>query len=241
MARHSHWHNIQLTKGKADAKRAQSFAKLAKSLTAAAKEGGSDPAFNVSLRMAMDAARAANMPKDNIDRAIACATGEGAEGVSIEEILYEGFGPGGSALLIQCLTDNRNRSVTEVRTIMNKNGGTMASPGSVKWLFEKKGVVIIQDIFLIPDREAFELALIEAGAEDFIQVNFGLEIRTPLTDFKSVLDTLETFGIYPGVAAIEHLAKDPVELAKGDRELLHRLVDKLEELDDVETVFTNEE
>lgn len=240
MARHSHWHNVQVTKGKADAKRAKTFAKHAKTITTAAKDGGADPTFNVSLRVAVDAARAANMPKDNIDRAIARGTGEGGEGVAIEEVVYEGFGPGGLAILVQCLTDNRNRSVSEVRTVMMKNGGTMANAGSVMWMFEKKGVVVVADRSFISDRDAFELTVIDAGADDVREVGEALEIITPVTAFKSVYDAVEGFGLKPDAATLAYVPKDSVAISETDSDLMQHLIEKLEALDDVDVVSTNE-
>lgn len=240
MARHSHWHNIQATKGKADAKRAKNFAKLSKSITVAAKEGGGDPTFNIALRVAIDAARSANMPKDNIERAVARGTGEGDTSNQIEEVMYEGFGPGGSALLVQCLTDNRNRSVSEVRTVMMKNGGTMAGQGSVSWMFEYKGIVLIEDVSQVQDKETFELSVIDAGAEDIQEYNGTLEIVTPPTQLKSVIDAVEDQGVSISKAALHFVAKDSITLNAEDCEILSDLIDKLEELDDVDTIFTNE-
>ena len=239
MARHSHWHNIQLTKGKADARRAKSFAKLAKSLTAAAKESGGDPSFNVSLRMAMDAARAVNMPKDNIDRAIARGTGEGAGGEAIEEVVYEAFGPGGSALLIQCLTDNGNRSVTEVRTTLSKNRGTMVTQGSVSWLFEKKGVIVLTQPSTRDAFEAFELSAIEAGAEEVFEEEGFVELLTSVSALKAVLAAVDTHRLSLEKAAIEFVAKETMVLNQQDQESLTLLIEKIEALDDVDTVFTN--
>ncbi len=165
MARHSHWHNIQLKKGKTDAKRANIFAKLAKNITVAAKDGGGDPAFNFKLRMAVDAAKSVSLPRENIERAIQRGTG-GGEGGVLEEVIYEGFGPGGVAFLVVCLTDNRNRTVAEVKTAAAKNGGTIGAVGSVMWMFEKKGIVSFENTSSVKDRDAFELAMIEAGADD---------------------------------------------------------------------------
>jgi len=240
MARHSHWHNIQATKGKADARRAKDFGKLAKAITAAAKEGGGDPSFNFSLRMAMDSARLANVPKDNIDRAVARGTGEGAEGSQIESVVYEGFGPGGLAVLIQCLTDNRNRSFSEVRTVVEKNGGTLGAQGSVMWMFEKKGVVVIHDRSKILEPERFELAVIDAGADDLRELYESLEIVTQATALKNVLDTIGSLGLFADEASLVYLAKDPVAVSDVDAELMGKFIQKLEELDDVDTIYTNE-
>ena len=241
MARHSHFHNIQLTKGKADAKRAKTFVKHVKSITAAAKEGGGDVAFNVSLRVAVDAARAANMPKENIERAIARGVGNTEGGEQIEEVIYEGFGPGGIAFLVVCLTDNRNRSVTEVRTTIQKNGGNVAGQGSVAWMFEKKGVIVIEDAGQIKDRDGFELAVIDVGAEDLEEQAGAIQIITPVSSFKAVFDATDKLGIKPDAGSLAYLAKDPVEVSEEDAELMQTLVTKLEALDDVDTVYTNEQ
>lgn len=241
MARHSHFHNIQLTKGKADAKRAKTFVKHVKSITAAAKEGGGDPTFNVSLRVAVDAARRANMPKENIERAIARGIGSADGGEQIEEVIYEGFGSGGIAFLVVCLTDNRNRSVTEVRTTIQKNGGTIAGQGSVAWMFEKKGVIVIEDVSQIKDRDGFELAVIDAGAEDLEEHAGAMQIVTPVSAFKAVFDAIDQLGIKPDSGSLSYLPKDPVEVSEADAELMESLVNKLEALDDVDTVYTNEQ
>ncbi|HCU32015.1 TPA: YebC/PmpR family DNA-binding transcriptional regulator, partial [Candidatus Uhrbacteria bacterium] len=140
MSGHSHFHNIQTVKGKADAVRGKVFSKLAKNITIAAKDGGGDPSFNFKLRVAIDAAKAVNMPKDNIERAVNRGVG-GGEDTVLEEVVYEGFGPGGVAILVQCLTDNRNRTAADIKTQVSKAGGNIGAPGSVMWMFEKKGVV----------------------------------------------------------------------------------------------------
>ena len=241
MSGHSKWHNIQKKKGAADAKRGSLFTKLAKAITIAAKSGGGgDPEFNFQLRVATDAAKAANMPKDNIDRAVKRGTGEGDDGGQIEEVVYEGFGPGGVALLIQCLTDNRNRSNAEVRTVMNKNGGNPGEQGSVMWMFQHKGVVTIADPSTILDRDQFELAVIDAGAEDLEESEGVVQILSAVSDLKKVMDAVEAFGIKPDGVDLEYRAKDEIPLIADDHNKLEKLVELLEELDDVDTVFTNE-
>jgi len=240
MARHSHWHNIQLTKGKADAKRAQMFSKFAKGITLAAKEGGADPSFNFKLRVAIDAAKAVNMPKDNIERAIARGAG-GGEGVTLEEVVYEGFAPGGVAILVQCLTDNRHRTVAEVKNIVSKHGGSIGASGSVMWMFEKKGVVGLSDAGLIKDREAFELAMIEAGADDIQWVHDGVQVICSAADLKKTMEAWEMIGVKANGAGLEYIAKNTVtieDLAVAGQ--VSELVEALEENDDVNAVFTNE-
>ncbi len=241
MSGHSKWHNIQKKKGAADAKRGQVFTKLAKAITIAAKEGGGgDVSFNFQLRVAVDAAKSANMPKDNIERAIKRGTGESGDGGQIDEVIYEGFGPGGSAILIKCLTDNRNRSIAEVRTVMNKKGGNLGEQGTVKWMFEQKGVVVIQEENIKIDADEFDLNLIESGAEDIERFEGVVQITSALSDLKTILERIEDLDIKPEVAGLEYVANDPVEYSGDDKAKLDTLTEALDELEDVDEVFTNE-
>jgi len=240
MSGHSHSHNIQDVKGKADAIRANTFSKVAKGITVAAKDGGADSSFNFKLRMAIDAAKAVNMPKDNIERAIARGAG-GGEGSNIDEVIYEGFAPGGVAILVQCLTDNRNRTVAEVKNIVSKAGGTIGVGGSVMWMFEKKGMVNLVDVSLIKDRDVFEMNIIEAGADDIVSVDGGLQIVCEVKDLKKVLDAVESFGLKGDSAGIEYLAKTTTKVEDSEIEKqIEDLIEKLEDNEDVEAVFTNE-
>jgi YebC/PmpR family DNA-binding regulatory protein len=239
MARHSHWHNIQLKKGKADAKRAGAFAKIAKNITVAAKDGGGDPAFNFKLRVAVDAAKAVSMPKDNIQRAIDRGTG-GGEGAQLEEVVYEGFAPGGVAMLVVCLTDNRNRSVAEVKTAASKNGGSIGAAGSVMWMFEKKGIVVIADATQINDRDAFELGVIDAGAEDVRSSDEAVEIVCAVKDLQKVVEAIEKLGVKADGASIEYMAKNTVAVEEANRQALDACIEAIEDLDDVDAVYTNE-
>jgi len=239
MARHSHWHNIQLKKGKADARKAGAFAKLAKNITVAAKDGGGDPAFNFKLRMAVEAAKAVSLPKENIERAIQRGTG-GGEGGTIEEVVYEGFLPGGVAMLVVCLTDNRNRSVAEVKTAASKNGGTIGAVGSVMWMFEKKGIIVIADASQIKDRDAFDLAVIDAGAEDIRSVGDGVEAICSVKDLQKVLEAIEKHGIKPDGSSIEFVAKTTADVDPAHREAIDTCIEAIEDLDDVDAVYTNE-
>jgi YebC/PmpR family DNA-binding regulatory protein len=233
MSGHSKWHSIQKKKGVADTKRGQIFTKLAKAIAIAAKAGGGgDPNFNFQLRVAIDSAKAANMPKDKIDRAVSRGTGEGDDIGQIEEVIYEGFGPGGSAILIQCLTDNRNRSVADVRTVMNKKGGNLGSQGTVMWMFNHKGQIVLSGELT----DDLEMRLIEAGAEDIQSDNGLIQVVTTVPDLKNVLDGVNEKVEHAGLA---YFAKDPVKIEGADSESLDRLVDALDELDDVDTVFTN--
>ncbi len=240
MARHSHWHNIQLKKGKTDARRAGAFSKLAKNIVVAAREGGGDVSFNFKLRMAVDAAKAVSMPRDNIERAIARGTGDG-EGGTIEEVVYEGFAPGGVAIVVVCLTDNRNRSVADVKTAASKNGGSIGASGSVMWMFDKKGVVSVMDASVIKDRDGFDLAMIDAGADDVQDMEGGLRVLCSIPSFQSVVAAVNTQGITPDAAAIEYIAKTTTEVtddAVADE--LGKFLEIIDDLDDVDAVFTNE-
>ncbi len=233
MSGHSKWHSIQKKKGLADTKRGQVFTKLAKGISVAVKTGGGpDPEFNFQLRVAIDSAKAANMPKDNIDRAIARGAGEGLDGKQIEEVIYEGFGPGGSAILIQCLTDNRNRSIADVRIAMNKNGGNLGGQGTVMWMFDLKGLIVMETELT----DELELSLIEAGAEDIQVEDAVIEITTGPTDLKQVLDTLSGDVEH---ASLSYISKEPVSLQENDSEQLEKLIGALDDLDDVDTVYTN--
>ncbi len=261
MARHSHWHNIQLSKGKADAKRAGVFAKLTKNIVVAAREGGGDPSYNFKLRMAVDAARAVSMPKDNIERAIARAVG--GEGSALQETIYEGFAPGGVAIIIRCLTDNPTRTVAEVKTIASKNGGSIGAPGSVMWMFERKGVVHVADLSGVKDRDALELALIDAGASDIQpevtplsatgdggiprpagrgnpEGGAGLKIICDPADLKKLTEAVEVQGLKADMSGFEYVAKTTMLPPAEDTERIAAFVERLEDNDDVDAVFTNE-
>ncbi len=236
MARHSHWHNIQLSKGKADAKRAGVFAKLSKAITVAAREGGGDATFNFKLRMAVDSAKAVSMPKDNIDRAIARAVG--GEAAALQETVYEGFAPGGVAVVIRCLTDNPTRTVSEIKTIASKNGGTIGAPGSVMWMFERKGVVHVSDLSSVQDRDALELALIDSGASDIQPEGEGLRIIGEPTELKKLIEAVEAQGLKADASGFEYVAKTTATAA--DEAAVTEFIDAIEENDDVDAVFTNE-
>lgn len=239
MSGHSHWHNIQLKKGKSDAKRAGVFSKLVKNITVAAREGA-DPAFNFKLRMAVEAAKAVSVPKDNIDRAILRGSG-GSEGGAIEEVVYEGFAPGGVAMLVVCLTDNRNRSVAEVKTATSKNGGSIGVAGSVMWMFEKKGIVTIADPSAIKDRDAFDLAVIEAGAEDIVADDGIVQVMCEVKNLQAVSAAVEAVGMKPDGASIEYVAKTTTVVEdKAIKEQLDAFIEVMEDLDDVDAVYTNE-
>lgn len=239
MSGHSKWHNIQGRKGKQDALRSGQFTKLSKLITITAKNGG-DPAANFSLRIAVDKARAVGMPKDNIERAIKRGTGE-LEGAQIEEVLYECYGPGGVAVLVKCLTDNKNRAVSDVKHIFSDHCGSMAGVGSVLWMFTQMGVVEVSKEQLENSklsRDEFELKMIEAGAEDIIEEG-ELEIRTKMENFQKVLMTLKEMGVEVKESGLQWIAKDKVEVNAEVTEKLGALFSVLEENDDVDDYFTN--
>jgi len=241
MSGHSHFHNIQTVKGKADAVRGKVFSKLAKNITIAAKDGGGDPSFNFKLRVAIDAAKAVNMPKDNIERAVNRGVG-GGEDTVLEEVVYEGFGPGGVAILVQCLTDNRNRTAADIKTQVSKAGGNIGAPGSVMWMFEKKGVVGFADPSIVSDRNSFELSMIDAGAEDISFFEDSIQIICDIKDLKKVVEAVEFLNLKPDAANLEFVAKTTTKVEDPEvQKQIKDFIEKIEENDDVDAVFINEE
>jgi len=236
VAGHNKWSKIKRKKAVNDAKRGAQFTKIIREITVAAREGGGNPDFNPRLRLAVDTAKAASMPAENIDRAIKKGTGE-LEGVTYEEISYEGYGPGGVALYIECLTDNVNRSVADVRHRLGKFDGSLGTSGSVAWQFDRKGQIIV-DATRFSEEAVFEAA-IEAGAEDVSQEGGEFTITTEVTDFAAVQDALKAAGIESSSAELTMIAKNEVEVAGKDAEKLLKLLDALEELDDVQNVHSN--
>jgi YebC/PmpR family DNA-binding regulatory protein len=236
MSGHSKWAGIKHHKAAQDKKRSNLFTKLANNITVAARAGGGDLNFNPALRSAVDAARAANMPKDNVDRAIKRGTGE-LGGVAVEELLYEGFGPGNAAILVAVLTDNRNRSLADVRTVFTKNGGRFAESGGVAYQFTQRGVIRMEcdDAKLA----ALEELLIEAGAEDYRATDGMVTVFTETTDLHMIKDAIAAAGHVVEQAAIEYVPNTPVELSDEDLEKAASFVEKLEDYDDVTAVYTN--
>ncbi|MEW5869487.1 MAG: YebC/PmpR family DNA-binding transcriptional regulator [Chloroflexota bacterium] len=237
MSGHSHWATIRRKKEGADAKRGQVFTKLAREIVIAARAGGGDPGTNIHLQYAIDRARAQNMPKDNIERAIKRGTGDSKDGIEIEEITYEGFAPHGVALMIATMTDNRNRSVAEIRHVLNRTGGSMAEAGAVGWQFKRIS------FFSFPlgkhDPDAiFELA-VEAGADDVTFEEDTAEIVGPIEAFKEISDHLAAAGIVPEEAELRYTPTNEVELEDDQTLQVLKVIDALEELDDVQQVFSN--
>ena len=237
MSGHNKWSTIKHKKGAKDAKRAKVFTRLIKEITVAARMGGGDPGGNPRLRLAVQAARAANMPGDNIERAIKKGTGE-LEGVSYEEISYEGYGPEGVALLVECVTDNTNRTVSEVRSIFNKRGGKMGEPGSVAWMFESKGKITVPRDTI--DFDALFEAAVEAGADDVEDGGEQWVVMTAREDLYAVEAALEQAGVKVDEAVLTQVPSTTVELTSADKAgKVMRLVDALEESDDVQNVYGN--
>jgi YebC/PmpR family DNA-binding regulatory protein len=239
MSGHSKWHNIQGRKGKQDAVRSNLFTKLAKAITIAA-QSGSDATTNFALRLAIDKARVGGMPKDNIDRAIKRGTGELKEGNAMEELLYEAFGPGGVAILIKVVTDNKNRSLPELKKILSLHDASMGSAGSVQWMFEKLGIILVHKQAIV-QRDEFELQMIEVGAEDIQDEEEEIIIKTKVENFQKVLQKLKQLNIEPTKSGIEWVAKNLLKVNEEVQEKLEKLFEALENHDDVEDFYTNAE
>jgi YebC/PmpR family DNA-binding regulatory protein len=235
MSGHSKWHSIKHKKGAIDAKRGKMFSKLIKELTVAAR-GGGDPTGNSRLRKAMDDAKALNMPKDTMMNAIKRGTGEIA-GAAIDDITYEGYGPGGVAVFIEAQTDNRTRTVAEIRHIFSKNGGNLGESGSVGWMFQKKGTIIV-DKGAADEERIMELAL-EAGAEDVNDDEVAWEVVTAPEDFSAVLDAIKAAGVEPESSEIIMRPTNSVEVRGSTAQQVLRLMDLLEDHDDVASVAAN--
>jgi len=236
MSGHNKWSSIKHKKGAADAKRGKIFSKLIKEITVAARMGGGDINGNPRLRAAVSAAKTENMPKDNIERAIKKGTGE-LEGVNYEEIVYEGYAPGGAAVLVECLTDNKNRAVADVRHLFSKSGGNLGENGCVAWMFDKKGLIVINKDKVDED-QLMELA-IDAGAEDVNDEGDTFEVITDTGDFESVKEAIEKASIETEMAEVTMIPQNMLALQGKEAEQTIRLMDALEDCDDVQKVYTN--
>lgn len=238
MSGHSKWATIKRQKSANDAKRGAMFTRLLREITVSAREGGGDIESNFRLRLAIDKARAANMPKDNIERAIARATGQGGEGAAFEEIMYEGYGPHKVPLLIKVLTDNRNRTVADVRKMLQRAGGSLGEAGSVGWQFNRKGYIVIERAGQINPDAVFEAA-VEAGAEDVVTGGDVIEIFTAVEDFRAVRDAIHAKGWDMPTCELSMIPTTTSELSpEHTRQVMH-IIESLEELDDVQQVFSN--
>jgi YebC/PmpR family DNA-binding regulatory protein len=236
MSGHSKWASIKHKKAVVDARRGQHFTKLARAITVAAREGGGDPTGNSGLALAVQKARDASMPKDNIERAIAKGTGEGADAEQIETVLYEGYGPGGVALLIEALTDNRNRTGAEMRHVLSKHGGTLGEPGSVAYLFDKRGVIVV-DANRYGEDDL--MPAIDAGAEDISLDEDMYEVITEPADLAAARDALAEMGVELESADVTQRPRARVPVDENDAGKLLKLIDALEENDDVNAVHAN--
>ncbi len=237
MSGHSKWSTIKRKKGAVDAKRGKIFTKLIKEITVSARMGGGDPMGNPRLRSAVAAAKAENMPKDNIDRAVKKGTGD-LEGTVYEEITYEGYGPGGVAVLVDCMTDNKNRTVADVRHFFSKSGGNLGESGCVSWMFEKKGSMSV-DKNTISEEKLMDLAL-EAGAEDILEEESEYQVLTSPDEFNTVRESLENEGVAFLEASISMIPQNVIEIneSKPAKQLL-KLLESLEDHDDVQNVYAN--
>jgi YebC/PmpR family DNA-binding regulatory protein len=236
MAGHSKWASIKHKKAATDAKRGKLFTKLARAITVAAREGGGDPDGNPSLATAIEKAKSYSMPKDNIQRAIDRGTGEGADAAAIERIVYEGYGPGGAAILVEAMSDNRNRTGSEIRHAFDRSGGNLGEPNSVAWMFEKRGVIVLD-----PGKYGEDdlIAAIDAGAEDVVAEDDDLRVLTAPTDLTAVREALEAEGIEIESSDVTMEPKNTVDVGEGDAKSLMRLMEALDDHDDVDEVHAN--
>jgi YebC/PmpR family DNA-binding regulatory protein len=237
MSGHSKWATIKRKKGAADAKRGQVFTRLTREIVLAAREGGGDPESNFRLRLAVDRARAQNMPKENIERAIKRGSGADKDGAALEQVMYEGYAPHAVALMIECVTENRNRTVAEIRHLLSRSGGNMGEAGSVGWQFTR------QAYFSVPFDKTdfdtiFELA-VEGGADDVTQGEESFEIYAPVEAFKILSDRLRAAGIQPDEAELRMIANQEMDLGVDQTMQVMRCIESLEELDDVLNIYSN--
>lgn len=240
MSGHSRWKKIKHQKETADAKRSQLFSKIARMITVAAKQGGGEPNSNSVLRMAIEKAKYAKMPSDNIERAIKRGSGE-SEDVKLEEFLFEAYGPGNIAIIIEGITDNTNRSLSEVKQILNQHNGKLANAGSVQWLFRQKGIIVItKEDNPEQSKDDLEMTIIEAGAEDMDwQEGQALEVRTSPEKLEQVKKTLEQENIKIASAGLGWVAKDEIEAEEKNKQAVEKLFETLDENDDVQEIYSN--
>jgi len=236
MSGHSHWSTIKRKKGAADARRGKMFSKCAKAIIVAARQGGGDPTMNLRLRYAIDDAKAVNMPNANIERAIKKGTGELDDGTVIEEVVYEGYGPGGVAVLVEAMTDNRNRTSSDVGKLFERHGGNMGQPGCVAWMFSQKGVVTVTGF---DDEERLMEVALAAGAEDLNETDDGFDVLAPLGAYDAVKTAIEEAGIPIDGAEVSQVPQNYVSLEEGDARKVLALLEALEDNDDVQKVHSN--
>lgn len=236
MSGHSKWAQIKRKKGAADVKKGAMFTRLGREISIAAREGGGDPSANFALRLAIEKARAQNMPKENIERAIKRGTGELSEGGQLEEVMYEGYGPGGTALLVQVLTDNRNRAAAEVRHLFTRGGGNLAATNAVAWMFDKKGVLTLENV---KNPEDLALELIDAGAEDYKLDGNVLDLYCAPENLRTLKDAIEKRKVPIASAEIAWIAKSTATISDEQAVSTMKLMEALEEHDDVQKVHSN--
>jgi len=234
MSGHSKWSTIKRKKGAADAKRSKVFSRISKEISIAVKEGGPDPDGNPRLRLAIANARGVNMPKDNIERAISSADKDDA---NLQEVSYEGYAPNGIALFIECMTDNHNRTISNIRSIFNRRGGSLGISGSVGYMFEIKGVFTVSKAIF--NSEEFQLGVIDAGAEDIEEEGDIYVITTSLEDYGRVQKKLEDMGISPDTAELQKIPKETKKLTSSEAIKILRIIEEFEDLDDVQNVYHN--
>jgi YebC/PmpR family DNA-binding regulatory protein len=238
MAGHSKWANIKHRKGWQDAARGKVFTKIARQLTVAAKEGGTDPEYNASLKSAIEKAKAANMPNDNIKRAIQKGAG-GADGVNYEEIRYEGYGPNGVAVIVECLTDNKNRTVADIKYYFDKNGGNLGTSGSVAFMFDRKGILLVDREAFAMDEEEMMMQVLEAGAEDFEASDEFFEITTDPNDFSTVRDALLAENFKFIKAELTYVPQMQTQIPEESYKNMNRMLEMMEDNDDIQNVYHN--
>ncbi len=239
MSGHSHYSKIKHKKSITDAKRGQVFSKMARVISIAAREGGADPETNSKLRLTIEQAKAMNLPKDNIERAIQKGAGN-TEEARLEEVLFEAYGPGGIAIIIEGITDNKNRALGEIKQILNQHNGKLAGEGSVKWLFERKGVIIIQTENQTSElKEELELIAIESGAEDVLWSNGFLEVHTKVNDLENIKNDLEKQGQKIESVSLVWIAKEEIEIEEKQRQACEKLFESLDESDTVQEIYYN--
>jgi YebC/PmpR family DNA-binding regulatory protein len=241
MSGHSKWATTHRQKSAADAKKGAAFTKIANLITIAAKQGGGDLEANFALRLAYDKARAANMPKDNIDRAIRHGTGEGGEGKNFEEVTYEIFGPAGSVFIIEAITDNKNRTVSDLKALLNRHDGQFGALNSVAWMFDRKGVIAIETSQLAgKDLDELELAIIDAGADDIAKDDEIWEITTVPDQLNAVLTAIKGMSLETKESGLQYLSKNDVNISDSeDQRKVENLYNLLDDIDDVNSVYTN--
>lgn len=239
MSGHSHWKKVKYKKGAADVKKGEAFSKLARLITVAAREGGADSSTNAKLRLAIEEAKRMNTPSENIERAIKRGVGE-LEGVKLESVLFEAYGPGGIALIIEGITDNKNRTFSEIKQILSVNSGKLGETGSVKWLFDRRGVIILSSKQPSEiSREDLELKAIEAGAEDIYWYDGDLDVYTKTENLEKVKKNLEAQGIKVESTSLDWVAKENIQIIERDKEVAQKLFGALDENDAVQEIYSN--